>query len=256
MATRKIKKDLIYCEACGKRKSESNFHQLKNSKTGFYQVCKTCLQMKSKHNNVEYVQSVLKDMDKVFIKSIWNKFFHKYGDRCFGQYLIYIGLYAKYKDLTFEDSILVDETDEEELLEPVYNEKWRGTFSVPDLNYLERYYDELHRDYRINTTNHKDYAKKIAKASLAMDKAYERMLNDRDEKAGKEFETLKKIFDDLCKSAQFSESTRSANDVGLGSFGVIFNMIENKEWIPEHVPLKKDLYDKLLDQFANIGKSL
>lgn len=255
MATRKIKDNLVYCQTCEKRKAENNFYKA-NTKTGLYHTCKACLQMKSKHNNVDYVQSVLKDMDRVFLKPVWSKFYHKFGDKCFGHYLTHIGMLPRYRDLTYEDSILIDETDDDNYQEPIFSEKWRGTFTIPDLDYLERYYEELHRDYRITTTNHKDYAKKIAKASLAMDKAYERMLNDREEKAAKEFKELKGIFDDLCKSAQFSESTRSANDVGLGSFGVIFNMIENKEFIPEHKPLKKDLYDKLLEQFSNIGKSL
>lgn len=255
MATRKIKENKVYCQACNKRKDESNFYEA-NTKTGLYLTCKSCIQMKTKQNNLDYVQSVLKDMDKVFLRSVWNKYYNMFGDKCFNKYYTSISTLAKYRELTFEDSIIVDESDEDDLLEPTFNDKWRGTFTLPDLDYLERYYDELHRDYRITTTNHKDYAKKIAKASLAMDKAYERMLNDRDDKAAREFKELKGIFDDLCKSAQFSESTRSANDVGLGSFGVIFNMIENKEFIPEHKPLKKDLYDKLLDQFANIGKSL
>lgn len=255
MATRKIKSNLVFCQSCEKKKPESNFYKA-NTKSGLYLVCKACIQMKSKQNNIDYVQSVLEDMDKVFLKPVWNQYYNKFGDKCFDKYLTSITTLVKYKDLTFEDSILVDNADENEYLDPVFNDKWRGTFTLPDLEYLENYYEELHRDYRITTTNHKDYAKKIAKASLAMDKAYERMLNDRDDKAAKEFKELKSIFDDLCKSAQFSESTRSANDVGLGSFGVIFNMIENKEFIPEHKPLKKDLYDKLLDQFSNISKSL
>lgn len=257
MATRRIIRPTYLCSVCQKKKSENMFYAAGRFKTGYYHTCKSCLQMKSKHNNLEYVLSVLREMDKVMIKALWNKVYFKFGDTCFGHYLSMIGTNSKYKDLGFEDSILEEVSAESDLLEEsVFNEKWRGTFSLPDLRYLETYYEELHRDYKITTTNHKDYAKKIAKASLAMDKAYERMLNDRDEKAAKEFKELKSIFDDLCKSAQFSESTRSANDVGLGSFGVIFNMIENKEWIPEHKPLKKDLYDKLLEQFSNINKSL
>jgi hypothetical protein len=257
MATRKIMNPTIVCSVCGKRKSEKLFYSAGRFKAGFFHACKNCLQMRSKHNNFEYVLDVLKQMDRPMLRSIWNKIYYKYGDTCFGHYLATVIGNPKYNELGFEDSILEEVSAETDLLEEsIFNDMWRGTFTIPDLNYLEQYYEELHRDYKITTTNHKDYAKKIAKASLAMDKAYERMLNDRDEKAAKEFKELKGIFDDLCKSAQFSESTRSANDVGLGSFGVIFNMIENNEWIPQHKPLKKDLYDKLLDQFANISKSL
>jgi hypothetical protein len=110
-----------------------------------------------------------------------------------------------------------------------YNADWQGSYSVQDLNYLNDYFEKLNRDYKITTQNHRDYARKVAKASLAMDKAYARMINENDDSAHKKFKELKSIFDDLCKSAQFSESTRSANDVGLGSFGVLFNKVEKKQ---------------------------
>lgn len=100
---------------------------------------------------------------------------------------------------------------------------------MQDLNYLNDYYDKLHRDYKITTQNHKDYARKVAKTSLAMDKAYSRMINEKDSTAHGEFKQLETIFDSLCKSAQFSENTRSANDVGLGSFGVLFNKVEQRQ---------------------------
>jgi hypothetical protein len=64
---------------------------------------------------------------------------------------------------------------------------------------------------------------------MAMDKAYEGMVNGKDPSAHREFKELKTIFDDLCKSAKFSEATRSANDVGIGSFGVIFDKVEKRQ---------------------------
>jgi hypothetical protein len=256
MAKRNITSQRYKCEICKKNKVSSYYFKAGRTKAGYYHICKSCLQLKTKQNNIEYVKHILKEMDIVFIKKFWDKVYFKYGDSSFGHYLKGTMLNPNYRYLSYNDSEFEDSSDESDYEEPVYNETWRGTFTVQDLNNLEKYYNELHRDYRITTTNHKDYARKIAKASLAMDKAYERMLNDRDEKAGREFKELKSIFDDLCKSAKFSENTRSANDVGLGSFGVIFNMIEKSEWIPQHKPLKKDAYDKLLDQFANIEKSL
>lgn len=250
MARQKIKYE--ECLECTEKKLESQFYKAGRGKTRTYHICKTCVLEKAK--SLEYVQSTLKDMDIVFIKSLWEKTSYKYKDMAFDQYLTEISANIKYRDLPYKASKFEDDSDGTDM---VYNEIWRGSFSIRDIDYLEKYYNDLHRDYRITTTNHKDYAKKIAKASLAMDKAYERMLYDRkDTSAAREFKELKGIFDDLCKSAQFSESTRSANDVGLGSFGVIFNLIENNEWIPEHKPLNKDLYDKLLDQFSNISKSL
>ena len=181
--------------------------------------------------------------------------YYKYGDKAFGRYLSRIASLSQYKEKKYEDSIF----EKEEGVDAgavFYNDEWQGNFSLKDLNYLNNYYEDLHRDYKITTRNHKDYARKIAKASHAMDKAYERMVNANDTSAHREFKELKSIFDDLCKSAQFSESTRSANDVGLGSFGVIFNKVEKRQWIPEFKPVKQDTYDLLLAQFANIEKSL
>lgn len=162
---------------------------------------------------------------------------------------------TQYKELGFQDSKFENEEDFKKS-EVFFNQEWQGSFNIHDLNYLNNYYDDLHRDYKITTRNHKDYARKIAKASLAMDKAYERMVNGKDTAAKAEFKQLRETFDALCKSAQFTESTRSANDVGLGSFGVIFDKVEKRQWIPPHKPTKKDTYDLLLDQFANIEKSL
>lgn len=67
---------------------------------------------------------------------------------------------------------------------------------------------------------------------------------------------MKEIFDSLSKSAQFAESERGLNDVSLGCFGVVFDKVEKRMYIPEHQPDNPDLYDKLLEQFANINRSL
>ena len=67
------------------------------------------------------------------------------------------------------------------------------------------------------TENHRDYARKIAKASLQMDKTFDDMMNGVDG-ADKRYENATKAFDTLSKSAKFSESTRSVNDVGASSF--------------------------------------
>jgi hypothetical protein len=99
-----------------------------------------------------------------------------------------------------------------------------------------------------------DYAMKIAKASLAMDIAYEEML-DNSAGAEKRYESCKKIFDDLCKSAQFNESSRSANDVvGLGSVGVITKRLEDKGFIPTNLDLDipDDNTEKVLNDYKYI----
>lgn len=137
----------------------------------------------------------------------------------------------------------------------VYSEKWRGKYTASDIKSLDAYYAGLERDYKIITENHRDYARKIAKASLRMDQTYDDMLNGV-EGADKKYENATKAFDTLSKSAKFSESTRSVNDVGISSFSKVAAMVEAHNWIPTHKPLEKDTVDEMIDYLSTITKSL
>ena len=141
---------------------------------------------------------------------------------------------------------------EEEL---IYSEFWMGDYSQRDIDLLDKYYAGLNRDYKIVTENHRDYAKKIAKASLMMDKAYEDMLKGVTG-ADKMYSSAKDIFDSLSKSAKFSEDKRSINDVGISSFSKITSIVENHNWIPQHVPKEKDMYDEMLEALSVINQSV
>ena len=141
---------------------------------------------------------------------------------------------------------------EEEL---IYSEFWMGDYSKRDIDLLDKYYAGLNRDYKIVTENHRDYAKKIAKASLMMDKAYEDMLKGV-AGADKMYASAKDIFDSLSKSAKFSEDKRSINDVGISSFSKITSIVENHNWIPQHVPKEKDMYDQMLEALSVINQSV
>ncbi len=139
--------------------------------------------------------------------------------------------------------------------EPVWSDDWHGYYTHRDLVYLDNYYKGLQEDYKIDTINYRDYAKKIAKASLVMDKAYQDVLDGKD-KADEAYSKATRNFDSLSKSAQFTANQRTANDVTLGCFGRVFDLVEKHNWIPEHVPTNEDMYDKLLKQFSNIERSI
>ena len=144
---------------------------------------------------------------------------------------------------------------QEEQEELIYDEKWMGKYTKKDIDYLNNYYTGLERDYKIITENHRDYARKIAKASLQMDKAFDEMINGLDG-ADARYKNAREAFDTLSKSAKFSESTRSVNDVGISSFSKVAAMVEAHNWIPEHKPLKKDTIDEMIDYLSTITKSL
>lgn len=143
----------------------------------------------------------------------------------------------------------------EESEELIYDDTWMGRYTQKDIDYLNKYYIGLERDYKIITENHRDYARKIAKASLQMDKAFDDMINGIDG-ADAKYKNARDAFDTLSKSAKFSESTRSVNDVGISSFSKVAAMVEAHNWIPEHKPLEKDTIDEMIDYLSTITKSL
>ena len=164
-------------------------------------------------------------------------------------------LVAKYGSEVSDEASSIDEACLVENEPIIYDSKWLGKYTQRDIDYLNSYYAGLERDYKIITENHRDYARKIAKASLQMDKAFDEMTNGVDG-ADARYKNAREAFDTLSKSAKFSESTRSVNDVGVSSFSKVAAMVEAHNWIPEHKPLKKDTIDEMIDYLSTITKSL
>jgi len=253
------------CESMGKYLSVDDFFKSRNSAVGRYPYCKKCTEKMVDINNLETVFDILKALDIPFIMDEWNRVCRDFKQNYMGHYLKIVNFdkRAKYSLLRFEDSVyeLSENAKMTEVVEnavedlPVWNDEWQGTYSSTDLKYLNDYYQGLNNDFKIITTNHRDYARKIAQASLSQMKAYQRMLAG-EEGADAAYEKATKIFDMLSKSAQFAESQRGANDVALGCFGRVFDAVEKHNWVPEFIPTDEDMYDKLLKQFSNIERSL
>lgn len=253
-------KDCIYM---GKHQTLNRFYKSRNPTMAHHPLCKDCVMKMIDISNLETVYDVLKVLDTPFIMDEWNEALKKKTTDYMTSYLSIVNNTAKYKNLTFNDSIFTISEDvevQEDLQEIfdetlVWNDEWQGEYNKDDLVYLQKYYDGLNNDFKIVTTNHKDYAKKIAQASLSQTKAYQRLLRGEDG-ADAAYERATKIFDMLSKSAQFAESQRGANDVSLGCFGRVFDLVEKNNWVPTYVPTDEDMYDKLLKEFSNINRSL
>lgn len=255
------------CSQMGRHLSADDFYKSRDAMVPHHPYCKDCVNKMVDMNNLETVYPVLKQLDTPFIMDVWNRVCKRKSPTCIGDYLKLINFtYRKrYEGLGFNDSIYeLTETEPEEITEnvqqmlddvPVWVDEWQGKYTKSDLKYLNDYYAGLQNDFKIITTNHKDYARKIAQASLSQMKAYQKMLMG-EEGADLAYEKATKIFDMLSKSAQFAESQRGANDVALGCFGRVFDAVEKHNWVPEYVPTDEDMYDKLLNQFSNIERSL
>jgi hypothetical protein len=243
------------CEKAGVEQPIGSFYNTNSTILPKYPVCKKCLQKLININDMQTIYKVLKEMDIPFIQSIWEIALEKEPNNPFGKLITMTNSLPQYRGMKWCDSVFEKQNNNEKRNEngTIYSLEWCGTYSEKDLKYLDDYLESLQKDFKIVTRNHIDYARKIAKASLAMDKAYEDMLTSGSES---KYKTLKEIFDTLSKSAQFAESQRGINDVSLGNFGVVFDKVEKHMWVPPYCPKEPDIYDKLIDQFSNINKSL
>ena len=276
----KIKRNEITCTKCGliKTSNISNYFKTENPLYNeFFPTCKDCIYeeynlMLTKGSNMrEATIKICEMLDRPFINDV---FFSTYDNQKDSKK--FLGLFLKnssmqqwkkqgllrYKDSIFE-TITSNINNNSEELSDLYNNKedkkyskqWVGDYTKSDIEYLDNYLRGLHTDFKIVTENHKDYAKKIAKASLHMDRCFQDMLLNIPQ-SDKRYKDARETFDTLSKSAQFSEQTRGQNDVSLGCFGVLFERVEQKKWIPLHVPLEKDDYDKMIEYFSTINKSI
>lgn len=271
----------IICSACGKpNKHEDYYSSASHFMRHFGKVhtCKKCVweyvePIEKNQYDMTRVKKALRMIDKPFIKDLWEASIEETESKTnswtyFKTYMKNIAL-PQNINLSWDDSEF-NSLDNNELPKlnndeaakdfndkenKSYNRKWMGEYSPSEIEYLEGYLSGLHKDFKIVTENHKDYAKKIAKASLHMDNCFRDVLEGISG-ADKKYKDAKDVFDTLSKSAQFSESQRGQNEVGLGCFGRVFELVETKTFIPEHIPTEQDDIDKMLNDFSHILKSL
>jgi hypothetical protein len=137
-----------------------------------------------------------------------------------------------------------------------YSKVWCGFYTEGELAYLEDYFKGLQRDFKLENSAYLDYAKKVCKASLAMDKAFSDMFEGK-LGAEKKYKDFKDIFDQLSQSAKFAEKTRSEHDaVGFGSLGEIIKKMESTGFLQKPVTFPKDEVDKILDDYRWIISSV
>lgn len=143
-----------------------------------------------------------------------------------------------------------------ETTQKTWNDVWQGYYSDDELLYLEEYYNGLYNDFKLENQSYIDYARKVSKASLAMDKAFQEMMKGEKD-AAKKYSDLHKIFDQLSTSAKFSEKTRSEHDtVGLGSLGDVIKKLETSGYLQKPITFEKDDIDRIIEDFRWILTSI
>ena len=169
-----------------------------------------------------------------------------------------IGQFYGYVENVGEDGVYVPK-DKEEPPEPgkrSYNRKWGGFFSEEEIEALEDIYAQYEEDFVLDNVNIRDYARKVAKASLNVDIAEDKMR--RGQISANEYKEAQKIFDDLSKSSNFAACRRKPGEAsGMGSLGEIIMRLEVSGALKENgFTFPEDDVDKIIRDFRHTLRSV
>lgn len=135
--------------------------------------------------------------------------------------------------------------------ELVYNHTWRGSFTAAQIEALEEIYEQYEEDFVLDNVSMRDYARKVAKASLNADIAEDRMR--RGEISASDYKEAQRIFDDLSKSSNFAACKRKPGEAsGMGSLGDIILKLEvNGDLDFNGFTFPEDDVDKIIADFRH-----
>ncbi|MBU3186643.1 hypothetical protein [Clostridium estertheticum] len=199
-------------------------------------------------NDIDYNSLSEEKREPFLFVKIRNIYFSRMGST---QYYQYVGNNESPVLITNNPSEIENDVSEfkEDSQKKIYSEVWRGSYTKSQIDWLDAYYEDTILDYKILTRNHRDYCRKIVKASLAQDEASNDMLNDVPG-AEKRFDKATATFDKLSQSAKLSESKRSANEVsGLSSISEIVAQLEQTGFLQKKMTFEKDDIDVIGEDF-------
>ena len=151
----------------------------------------------------------------------------KVAARQFFSMMNLVPFYSYVENIRDDGKFATSESPKEEEKEESrsYNRKWGGFFSQSEIEALEDIYAQYEEDFVLDNVNIRDYARKVAKASLNADIAEDRMR--RGSATASEYKEAQKIFDDLSKSSNFAACRRKPGEAaGMGSLGEIIMRLE------------------------------
>lgn len=136
--------------------------------------------------------------------------------------------------------------------ELIFSREWNGLYTRREIQYLNDYYHHLENDFVLDNENIRDYARKVAKASLEADIAYDKKRSGKI--SSSELKEAQLMFDNLSKSAEFAACKRRTSDTGgLGSFGELIAKLENTGVLQTvTVRFPKDDVDHVIDDYRHI----
>ena len=249
------------CKVCHKPYEEKFFFRGRNP---FFidnriNVCRSCVSGLVDPNNPLQVQYILSLMFLPYVEEMWEKVLVK-EENPLGVYIQKMNLVQyqnlepavvhrlksqldKFQEDPCQSRINLMTEDELRYLRSEWGEKW----DIKDCLKMQDYYNEMKIDFNISNKAHNDYLKKIVKTSLAADKELE-------EGNLAEYAKVIKIYNDLMKAAEFSESSKKdkKTDEGVSAVGLIYSLIEKDKFIPKyHYEEEPDIVNKTEKNLKN-----
>lgn len=137
-----------------------------------------------------------------------------------------------------------------------YNEFFNGEFKPAELEYLENYYKGLEQDFELSDTSLRDNAKKLAKASLLVDKVQNDYMTGRC--SLQDVKDAIAQYDLLMKTGNFAACKRKPGDKGgLGSWSELTLQLESSGHpCTRKIEWPKDDVDRTINEFRYIVEAL
>ncbi len=238
----------IYCHQCDDWHLASGFYADRRFKSGFYPICKECLQKEAMDYNKatkEYTDSrektikVFQKLDLPFIDHVYTQALRRAqeeaGDRnrksAYGHLLTMVKTLDQYRNLHFEDSEFGDagnpaivETEEEinenSKVIKAAKKRFGADYSNKDLMFLETQYEDWTSRYACESKAQELLFQRICHKQLEIEKA---------QKRGDETKDLDKTLQDLMASIAIKPNQSSANALTESkSFGQLIQKWEDE----------------------------
>lgn len=231
------------------------------SPDGKVPICKNCIKSEIDETNVNSVKNMLRQIDKPFIASEWQKCLNS-GKEPFGWYLRQISALPQYKNLTYDDSvdgevntleyqksndiaITEDQIYEKPSIEIL--KKWGTGFSNKEYYDLEKTWSEMIRANDISTPQHYDALELYCSLKVKAKRALE--ADDV-----KTFQTLNREFNEVQKNSGFRPIDRKSGSEssGIRNFSTIWEEVETDGFIePWDIEFSQDIVDRTIQYMLN-----
>lgn len=246
-------KKYLYCHHCNKFVSSSNFYTDEDNESGYFYICKNCVQMMVEQRKTtrdepretkDSVQFVLRLMNRPYIDELYDSCVKSAIDNTkekarfspFASYIPMIKTLNQYKDLRWDDSQFGDDkkvnvvvTEEAKENVKLLNKarKRFGNMSDDDLIFLENEYEDWVGRYECQTKAQEEIFERICFNKLDAAKA---------RREGKPTKDIDKSLQDLLATQNIQPRQNAGSMDAMSdaqTFGTLIQKWENTRPIPE-----------------------